>query len=219
MQKFFSDGDRLIFICATGIIIRTLAPVLRDKYTDPAVLALDEEGQFVIPLISGHEGGANEWARQVADGIQAQVVSTTANSYQKPVYTVGIGCERNCPVEYLDTLLHECLEAVSLSATDIHSFNSIAIKSDEIAMQKISEQYGRPFSTWNTDQLGSVEHKLVHRSQYVFDAVGVYGVAESAALYAAQQQEPGKDLNKTELILPKQKNSKATCAIARVYLK
>ncbi|MCP5079593.1 MAG: cobalamin biosynthesis protein CbiG, partial [Psychromonas sp.] len=53
VQGYFKQGDRLIFITATGIVMRSLAPVLQDKYQDPAVLVLDELGKFVIPLLSG----------------------------------------------------------------------------------------------------------------------------------------------------------------------
>jgi len=49
VQQAFQQGDRLIMICATGIAVRTLAPVLIDKYNDPAVLVHDEQGQCIIP--------------------------------------------------------------------------------------------------------------------------------------------------------------------------
>ncbi|WP_407309317.1 cobalt-precorrin 5A hydrolase [Desulfosporosinus sp. SB140] len=68
----------LIFVMATGIVVRQIAPLIDRKDRDPAVLVLDEEGKFVIPLLSGHLGGANAWARQVAQQIKAQAVITTA---------------------------------------------------------------------------------------------------------------------------------------------
>ena len=72
VQSFFKQGDKLLFICATGIVMRTLAPVLQSKYDDPPVLVLDEQGRFVVPLLSGHEGGANHWGSQVADLLGAE---------------------------------------------------------------------------------------------------------------------------------------------------
>ena len=89
VQQWFAQGERLILITATGIAVRTLAPVLTDKYHDPAVLVLDELGRFVIPLISGHEGGANAWGQSVAELINAQLVITTANTYVKPFIRLG----------------------------------------------------------------------------------------------------------------------------------
>ena len=85
VQQAFQAGERLILICATGIAVRTLAPVLAHKNTDPAVLVLDEAGQFVIPLLSGHEGGANDWADNVASLIEAQLVANKTNTL--PVFS------------------------------------------------------------------------------------------------------------------------------------
>ncbi|MDQ7093454.1 cobalt-precorrin 5A hydrolase [Desulfosporosinus sp. PR] len=68
----------LIFVMATGIVLRQIASLIDKKDRDPAVLVLDEAGKFVIPLLSGHLGGANAWARQIAQQIKAQAVITTA---------------------------------------------------------------------------------------------------------------------------------------------
>ena len=63
----FSDSDALIFIGATGIAVRSIAPYVASKKSDPAVLVIDECGQFVISLLSGHLGGANELALKAAE--------------------------------------------------------------------------------------------------------------------------------------------------------
>jgi cobalt-precorrin 5A hydrolase len=59
-------SDGLIFVGACGITVRAIAPLVQDKFRDPAVLSLDEKGRFVIPLLSGHVGGANLLAGRVA---------------------------------------------------------------------------------------------------------------------------------------------------------
>ncbi len=78
LRQAFGQYDRLIVIGATGVTVRVLAPVLHDKLTDPAVVVLDEQGQFAISLLSGHLGGANQLARQLADILGGQAVITTA---------------------------------------------------------------------------------------------------------------------------------------------
>lgn len=221
VQALFNAGDALIFICSTGIVFRTLAPVLKDKYKDPPVLVVDEAGQFVVPLLSGHEGGANELAAQVANGLNARLVLTTAKPYLQPVYTVGMGCERNCPQEQLQSLLHSCLEQAGLSLTQIESINSIDIKADETGLVELAETCKKPYQTFNKQQLSAMEHLLSVKSEYVFKTVGVYGVAEAAALVAAHALASiganQAEIDQPELVLHKQKNTQATCAIARSY--
>lgn len=215
VQEFFSQGDRLLFICATGIVVRTLAPVLTDKYNDPAVLVLDELGNFVIPLLSGHQGGANQWAQQVANILQAKAVITSAETYIEPCYVVGMGTVRNCSVDKLHTLLEQCLRQAGLNINQISVIASIDIKADEQGLINLAEKINKPFKTWSAISLRQVETLLSSRSDYLYKTAGVYGVAESAALYAVMQQtgEQGK------LLLNKQKNSEATCAIACGYFK
>ena len=215
IQSAFNQKESLVLICATGIAVRTLAPVIKSKHDDPPVIVMDEPGHFVIPLLSGHEGGANDLAASIADLIKGQLVLTTSKPYLKPVYTVGMGCERDCPQSVLNDLLSEAFEKSGLSLEQIHSINSIDIKTDEAGLTSLSSAVDLPFAVWTKENLTDVEHLLSEKSDYVFETVGVYGVAESAALYAAQQLtgEPA------ELVLTKIKNKRATCAIARSYPK
>ncbi len=224
VQAMFNDGDGLIFICSTGIVFRTLAPVLKDKYQDPPVIVIDEAGEYVVPLLSGHEGGANELASQIASAIGSRLVLTTAKPYLKPVYTVGMGCERDCPEPVLQNLLSECLTQAGLNLSQIESINSIDIKADEIGLIELAQTCKKPYQTFNKNILSSVEHLLSVKSDYVYKTVGVYGVAEAAALVAASQAVGNvvnigsPNFNEPELVLNKQKNAQATCAIARSYI-
>lgn len=74
----FERRNSLIFVAATGIAVRAIAPYVRDKLTDPAVISVDEYGCFVVPLLSGHVGGANALAQRVARAIDAVPVISTA---------------------------------------------------------------------------------------------------------------------------------------------
>ena len=82
-KEAFLRDDALIFVGACGIAVRSIAPYVRDKFQDPAVVCVDEAGQFAIPLLSGHVGGANRLAETVASGIGAVPVVTTATDVEK----------------------------------------------------------------------------------------------------------------------------------------
>ncbi len=71
--------DSLVFIMATGIVVRVIAPLLKDKHSDPAVVVCDERGNFAISLLSGHVGGANRLAEKIAAVTGGQPVITTAS--------------------------------------------------------------------------------------------------------------------------------------------
>ncbi len=77
-RQAFTTYTALIFIGATGIAVRVLAPLVNDKFSDPAVVVIDERGQHVISLLSGHAGGANALTRYLAGMLGADPVITTA---------------------------------------------------------------------------------------------------------------------------------------------
>lgn len=79
LRGAFDTCDLIVFVSATGIAVRAIAPLVFDKKTDPAVLVIDHAGNFVISLLSGHIGGANRFALYVADVIGATPVITTAS--------------------------------------------------------------------------------------------------------------------------------------------
>ncbi len=77
LSAYFRAYDLFVFIGAMGICIRSIAPFIKDKYTDPAILCVDSTGRFVVSVLSGHIGGANDWARRVAAITGGEAVVTT----------------------------------------------------------------------------------------------------------------------------------------------
>jgi cobalamin biosynthesis protein CbiG len=82
LQSAFQEHQALICVMASGIVVRDIAPLLRSKHSDPAVVVLDERGQHAISLLSGHQGGANALARRVANLLGGTAVLTTASDVQ-----------------------------------------------------------------------------------------------------------------------------------------
>jgi cobalt-precorrin 5A hydrolase len=79
IQDTYNKVDAIVAVMATGITIRAVAPLLESKFVDPAVVGVDASGRFVISLLSGHYGGANELTRLISEGIGATAVITTAS--------------------------------------------------------------------------------------------------------------------------------------------
>ena len=90
----FRQGKVLLFIGACGIAVRAIAPHIGGKDTDPAVLVMDEKGRHVIPILSGHLGGANDWACRIARMTGAEAVLTTATDTQS-MFAVDLFAKRN----------------------------------------------------------------------------------------------------------------------------
>lgn len=92
----FGSVQAMIFVSSVGLAVREVAPHLKSKATDPAVLVLDELGQYVIPVLSGHIGGANELAKALAASLGAQAVITTATDingrFSVDAWAVQNGC-------------------------------------------------------------------------------------------------------------------------------
>lgn len=86
VKEAFSSSKALFFIGATGIAVRMIAPLLKGKHLDPAVVVMDDGGRFVISLLSGHLGGANELTRGLAAVYGAEPVITTATD------AAGLAC-------------------------------------------------------------------------------------------------------------------------------
>lgn len=77
-RGLWPQADGIIFIGATGIAVRTIAPLIQSKTTDPAVLVMGEDGKYLISLLSGHLGGGNALTRELAEALGAEPVITTA---------------------------------------------------------------------------------------------------------------------------------------------
>ena len=90
----FKECQLIVFVGAVGIAVRTIAPYIKNKLVDPAVLSVDEGGNFVIPLLSGHIGGANGFAKVLAKVIKATPVVTTATDVNK-LFAVDEWAARN----------------------------------------------------------------------------------------------------------------------------
>ena len=117
----FASSEILVFVGSCGIAVRKIAPFVHDKRTDPAVVCVDELGTFVIPLLSGHIGGANALARTIAASLHATPVITTATDINRRFSVDTWATEAGCAISSMKL-------AKAVSAAILES--DIPLKSD-----------------------------------------------------------------------------------------
>lgn len=99
IAALFSGYDQIVFFVSLGAVVRLIAPHLKSKDEDPGVLVVDDAAQFVIPVLSGHVGGANAYAEQLAALLDATPVLTTASDVGKTIPVDILGRELGWQVE------------------------------------------------------------------------------------------------------------------------
>jgi len=106
LPRQFNRFEGHVFIMAAGIVVRSLAPLLNHKTTDPAVVVVDECGRHAISLLSGHLGGANALARRIGACIGARPVITTATDLRDMPAIDLIARERGLTIENPEAIRH-----------------------------------------------------------------------------------------------------------------
>ena len=97
--ELFKNNNALICIFSLGAVIRLIAPYLKDKKTDPAVIVIDDKAKFVISVLSGHIGGANELTKEIARKLGALPIITTAADVNKTIAVDLVGREFNWKID------------------------------------------------------------------------------------------------------------------------
>jgi len=103
VSKIFNKYDSLYFIMASGIVVRTIAPLLKSKDVDPAVIVSDEDGRFIVSLLSGHLGGANELSNLIAEKIDGIPVISTASDVSGSIAVDTISMKLKAHLEDLES--------------------------------------------------------------------------------------------------------------------
>jgi cobalt-precorrin 5A hydrolase len=207
LQQLFRSRRPIIAIMALGIVVRLLGPLTRDKRTEPAVVVVDEAGRFAISVLGGHEGGANDLAREVARALGACPVITTASDVvPRPVNLVlGVGCRRGVPCAEIEAMFQQVFQEHGLSPLSLAIVATASLKADEPGLQEFAANHQVPLRAFSLDELGRVP-KLPTPSPAVREKIGIDGVAEPAALLAA-----GAD----RLLVPKRRGRRVTMAVAQ----
>ncbi len=194
----------LVYAAPCGVVVRAVAPLIRNKYEDPAVVVLDAGGRWAVSLLSGHEGGANSLAIRVANILGAEPVITTTTEALKSVI-VGIGCRRGTPAERIVAAVREALVEANVALEEVRLLASADLKADEAGLLAAAETLGVPIRFITASEIRASSREFAH-STFVEEKVNLPAVAEPAALLAGRR---------TQFICRKKKINGITISLAR----
>ncbi len=129
VKASFEKGNPILFICATGIAVRLIAPFIKSKVSDVPVVVMDEKGQYAIPILSGHLGGANEYARLFATLTGGTSVITTATDLHQQ-FAIDLFAKEN------NLYITDMEKAKRISARVLHEGMAEGQDAEKQAMQK-----------------------------------------------------------------------------------
>jgi cobalt-precorrin 5A hydrolase len=172
-----------IVLGASGIALRFLTGLIKDKYTDPAVVLMDEAGRFAVSLLAGHEGGANQLAYKVANTVGAVPVVTTATEALKP-FVVGIGCRKGVSVERIEAAVLLALNGRSLQ--QIREIATVDLKAEEPGLLAFCAAHDIPLRVFSHATLAA-RAWCGKPSDWVRQNVDLDGVCEPCALVACSR--------------------------------
>lgn len=179
-EAVFNGYQGLVFVMAMGIVFRVLAPHVKSKYTDPAVVVIDEGARVAISALSGHEGGANDLALRVATALEAEPVVTTASESRKRLY-VGIGCRKGAPIANILAAITEALTQADATPGDVRYLATVEDKAREPGLLEASRVLDIHLRTFSKARINAANLRF-GGSTVAAKHLGVDGVCEPCSM-------------------------------------
>ncbi len=153
IAEHFKRYDFLVFIMATGIVVRTIAPLIESKTTDPGVIVIDEKAKHVISLLSGHIGGANQFAKTIALAIGATPVITTATDLNDTIAFDVVAVKNDFIIANISALMHISQAMINRDVVALYSACRIKGKlPDNVAIVASGAELNRQYNVAVTEQ-------------------------------------------------------------------
>ena len=178
----YATAQQWVLVMTTGIAVRYLQGLLKDKESDPGVVVLDEGCRFAVSLSGGHEGGANRLAYRVANLAGAVPVITTATETLKPL-VIGVGCRRGVSSEQIGSAIEHGLARIERSRSEVREIATIDLKQDEPGLNAWCQRSGVALRVIRRE-LVQQRPWVTEPSDWVRKNIGVDGVCEACALLA-----------------------------------
>jgi len=207
VKEIFFRFKGLVFVAPCGAVVRVIAPQLQHKTTDPAVVVVDVGARYAVSLLSGHEGGANQLAMDVANILGAEPVITTTSDALKN-FIVGIGCRRGAKAQTIERALRAALKEANVSLSEVRLIASVDIKVDEQGLRDAAAAIEIPLRLIPSHEIRACTREFTP-SEAAQRNLDLPAVAEPAALLAGRR---------TRLILSRRIWESVTVAIAREEL-
>lgn len=202
--RLFQRQRPLVFVAPAGVAVRAIAPYIRHKSTDPAVVVVDVRARWAVSLLSGHEGGANALALKTANILGCEPVITTSSEACRDIIA-GVGCRKGAGHEDIVSAVRMGLQLVGKDLNRVRMLASADIKKNEPGLVKAADSLNLPLYFISSSRIKNALLQ-VEPSSLVMDRVGLPGVAEPCALLGGHN---------TELILRKTICNGVTVALAR----
>jgi cobalt-precorrin 5A hydrolase len=200
-EEIFHRYEGLVYVMPLGVVIRAIASQIRSKHTDPAVVAVDVAGRYVISALSGHEGGANELAERCARSLNTEFVVTTSTEALKDLI-IGIGCRRGASKNEIEEAVNQAVRTIGCTIERIRLVATVDRKREEPGLVVFCAERKIPLRSISTQEIR--ESRIRYReSPVVRRALGIGGVAVPCALLGGK---------KTTLVMEKKVCGKVTIA-------
>lgn len=203
-HRIFNRYGGLVYFAPCGVVVRALAPNLKSKTQDPAVVVVDVGARWAISLLSGHEGGANDLAIAVGNILDAEPVVSTSTEALKRVI-VGIGCRRGAKSEKIVAAVQAALKEADMELSQVRLLSSASIKADEEGLLVAARELEIPLRFISGEEIRRCGREFNH-SPFVEEKVNLPAVAEPCALLAGRR---------TRLVLSKRSYDGITIALAQ----
>lgn len=204
--KLFNRYDGLVYVMPLGIVVRSIAPYVTSKLCDPAVVTVDVAGRWVIATLSGHEGGANMLASDIAGLLHTEPVITTSTEAVKTVIA-GVGCRKGAAAEMIETAIHNALTVAGCTIDELRVVATVDAKQHETGIVSFCQKYAVPLRILSREEIKEARIQC-NESALVKKTLGIGAVAVPCALLGGK---------KTALIKEKMVWKQVTVALAREH--
>jgi cobalt-precorrin 5A hydrolase len=199
-KAFNYNYDAIVAIMAVGIVVRKIASLIKNKWEDPAVIAVDEKGTFAIPIIGGHHG-ANDIAKKLK-GLGMIPAITTATEVRGISTVLGIGTRKGIKKEEVISAINKAIKEAGMDLKQVDLVASAKIKEKEIGLIEAAKELDK--------RIVFLDKEIINKTDFPSNSkakrIGLSGVCEPCALALSKNKE---------LIFRKKVYGSVTIAIAR----